>query len=276
MKYQNKRNGKVATVIDQDERGVLTLQYEDGSTQQITESTRKRWFKPVLEDQNSVENLIDDDNHVTEEEAEQLGLIGGDEALERAVVDPEDAYVAEAMRQEQQLGIDCPPTTEAKTIDEDTCADGTPYSEVGKEIAEQAKEKAEVQKSRKPKKVKSRRVSNPEVAQIVAYIEGKVTELGGKIFTPDKAPKVRLFKVNDHMFARINISGSHVSLCCRSCAVDLDSLGCVPDKTQNHMFDAIYIFEDLSKTTLIDSIIDQSFGYQKEKNTLKKTKKEEK
>ena len=247
MKYQNKRNGKVATVIDQDERGVLTLQYEDGSTQQITESTRKRWFKPVLEDQNSV-----------------------DEAAK---------YVQISQSVTKELNKDNSKSLQEmvdQQADEDTCADGTPYSEVGKEIAEQAKEKAEVQKSKKPKKVKSHRVSNPEVAQIVAYIEAKVTELGGKIFTPDKAPKVRLFKVNDHMFARINISGSHVSLCCRSCAVDLDDLGCLPDKTQNHMFDAIYIFEDLTKTTLIDSIIDQSFGYQKEKNTLKKTKKEEK
>ena len=42
------------------------------------------------------------------------------------------------------------------------------YAQIGKEIAEQAKEKAELQKSKKSKKVKSHRVSNPEVAQIVA------------------------------------------------------------------------------------------------------------
>lgn len=49
MKYQNKRNQKVATVIKEDQSGIITLQYEDGTTQNITESTRKRWFKLIEE-----------------------------------------------------------------------------------------------------------------------------------------------------------------------------------------------------------------------------------
>lgn len=48
MKYQNKRNQKVATVIE-DQNGLITLQYEDDTIQHITESTRKRWFKLIEE-----------------------------------------------------------------------------------------------------------------------------------------------------------------------------------------------------------------------------------
>jgi hypothetical protein len=60
-----------------------------------------------------------------------------------------DAYVAEVMQQKKDLGIECPKIESYEVVYEDTCADGTPLAEVGKEISEQAKIKAETAKKSK-------------------------------------------------------------------------------------------------------------------------------
>lgn len=270
MKYQNKQNGKVMEIIKTDKAsGSMIIRFEDGSTRTITPGTLKRWYKELPEAPETVENLIDLDNPVTEEEAEQLGMIGGDEALEQAVVDPEDAYVAEVMEQKKELGIDCPPITEIEIVEENA-GDGTPLTEVGKEIAEQAKEKAEqAKKEKKERKPRQTKPANPEVDTIIDFIETEVMKAGGETFAPEKAPKVRAFKIDGHMFARINISKTSVSLCVRSKAIKVKE---APDKTQNHIFDAIYVLTDLSKTDLICALLHQSFGYQKSKNTKKEEK----
>lgn len=54
----------------------------------------------------------------------------------------DDAYVAEVMQQKADLNIECPTIDSVEIVDEEICEDGTPYAEIGKEIAEQARQKA--------------------------------------------------------------------------------------------------------------------------------------
>lgn len=242
MKYQHRQNGKVMEILKQDDKkGTMLIQFEDGKSSSITTGTFKRWYKKIEETPDEVAPLIDLDNPVTEEEAEASGMITGDEALEQAVVDPDVA--------------------------EDVAGDGTPLAEVGKEIAEQAKQKAKDVKKPKVKKDKTpKKQANPEVPAILDYITKKLGKQV-EVFTPEKAPKVRALKFEGHMFARLNLSTSCIYLCCRSKAIKE-----VPDKTVNHMFDAMFEIKDLSNTGLIDSLLQESLEYQKNK----KTKKEEK
>ena len=121
MKYENRKNGSIGTIVEENEKSkTVILELEDGKTVSISTSTLKRWWKKVKEEEAEVvEPLIDLDNPITDEEAKKLGMIDGEKALEM----------------------------------EETAGDGTPLTEVGKEIAEQAKEKAEqFHKSRTSKK----------------------------------------------------------------------------------------------------------------------------
>ena len=145
MKYLNKRNNKVAS-RDEASYNAKTktyiMVYEDGTNTTVSESTLKRWWKK-LDSPEVVEPLIDLDNPVTEEEAEAAGMLSGDEAVEVAVVDPDDV-----------------------------AGDGTPLAEVGKQIFEQAKAKAEKAKKAKTEKVKE------SVPDLIAKIEKAITDSG--------------------------------------------------------------------------------------------------
>lgn len=106
MKYQNKKNGKVATLVEQNEKfKTVMLEFEDGSSQSITSSTFKRWWKK-----------LDDDSE----------------------------YVLEVMKQKQDLGIEVPtirPEDVEIVDDSDKCGDGTPFSTVMEEIQKGAKKR---------------------------------------------------------------------------------------------------------------------------------------
>ena len=176
MKYQNRKNNKIATLVSEDARcKTVILEFEDGSNTKITTSTLKRWWKALPEEEVSddeyvaevmqqkadlgiecpkieaieiVEPLIDLDNPISEEEAKQRGMIGGDEAVELAVVDPGDV-----------------------------AGDGTPLAEVGKQIYEQAKKKAAKAKAEKKQtSKKSKRVDRTPVweklSKDVAAVKG--------------------------------------------------------------------------------------------------------
>lgn len=85
------KSGNTATVTTIDEKcKTAIITYPDGTTKaySITTLKDKRRFE-VVEVVEEVEPLIDLDNPVTEEEAEELGMITGEEALEQAVIDPE-------------------------------------------------------------------------------------------------------------------------------------------------------------------------------------------
>lgn len=122
MKYVYNRNGstRTADLISEDAKfKTVLLQYEDGKTTSISLATFKRWWKPISEE-----------------------------------VDAEDKYVEEVMQQKKELGIECPKIDSVEIVSEDMCADGRSYAEIGKEIAKQAKEKANAVKAKKSKPAK--------------------------------------------------------------------------------------------------------------------------
>lgn len=199
MMYVNKKNGKVATVVSEDEKcKTVILEYEDNSTTCVTTSTLKRWWKK-FEAEEVVETLdVECENGVT-----------GDEALEQAVVDPEDAYVREVMRQKEELGIECPSVTSYEVVsDNEKELTDEQYAQIGKEIAEQAKEKAK-KASQKARKASSSRKfvwDKDQVAlnfQMVKAIIYNTAELTG--ITYEKLPNFILVKVGKKSAFEIRI-----------------------------------------------------------------------
>jgi len=211
-KYQNKQNGKVMEIIKEDEKAAtFTIRFvEDGSTKVISLGTLKRWYKAL--------------DAVAPEQI------------------PDEVYVAEVMEQKQELGIECPPITEFEIVEDTTCGDGTPLVEVGKEIAEQAKEKAK--KASKKEKATPRKKSETQgyVEESKNYIFGLIPE-EDTIFVPDADIKFRSFKYDGHMYSKFNWSKNSITLQVKSSALDFDKVR-KPDKTANHMFDAVYRFEN--------------------------------
>ena len=114
MKYENRRNGSIGTIVEENEKSkTVILKLEDGKTVSISTSTLKRWWKKL----------------------------------------PEEEVYTEAV---QELAQECPEISqeELEKINEASemfAGDGTPLEEVGKEIAEQAKQKSK--KARKKRDV---------------------------------------------------------------------------------------------------------------------------
>jgi len=131
MKYQHKQNGKVMEIIKEDKKAsTYTIRFDDGKTSIISPITLKRWYVPMEEQYDA-----DAEECVAEEVA----------TLQKTEAD----YVAEVMEQKKELGIECPPITEVEIVSEDVAGDGTPLAEVGKEIVEQAKARAQEAKKEK-------------------------------------------------------------------------------------------------------------------------------
>ena len=134
MKYENKKTGKIATLISEDEKfKTVILQYEDGTTVTVTNPTLKRWWKKVLiTDINDVTEItnpddIDDDTYieVIKKQRENLVPMPGVEKLAE-------------LKNEQNTD------TEKELTDDE-------YAQIGKEIAQQAKQKAEDVKNARAK-----------------------------------------------------------------------------------------------------------------------------
>jgi len=229
-KYMNKKNNKVMEIIKEDEkRGTMIIQFEDGTNSSITTGTFKRWYKKV------------------------------GEQVEQAVVDSNETYIAEVMEQKKELGIECPkiesiefvPIEQAPEVvpesleelisvpEEDKAGDGTPLAEVGKEIAEQAKEKA--QKAKKEKKVKQ------NVSQSIQTVSDILVKTGFKTKTYIGAPRIITVKnVNDKTVGDIYIGGVKCVLLISTKSVPN---GYIADRVRNcpnsHAFDIAY--SDLNK-----------------------------
>lgn len=227
MKYQHRQNGKVMEILKQDDKkGTMLIQFEDGKSTSITSGTFKRWYKKVEEEVSSEETSF---------------------------VDTLAATVGTAEEKEIPLHEEIFGTSEEATPEESTEEPTKPDK-----------------KAPKVKKEKTPRTPNPEVTKIIDYVLEQLSKLDSNIevFTPEKAPKVRAFKLAGHMFARMNISTTHVSICCRTKAVSI-----IPTKFTHHMFDGIYEIRNLSNLGLIDALLKSSFEYQKNKNTHKKEEK---
>ena len=140
-----------------------------------------------------------------------------------------------------------------------------------------AKKEKPVKKDKPVKKAKATPVDdvNEEVEAIEEYITDKVKELGGELFFPKKVPNVILFKVDGHMFARLNRSRKQMTLCTRKAATLKVKQ---PDKDIKHLFDAGYLFATDTKAnhTLIDKLLKESLKYQVDRKArTKKAKKGE-
>lgn len=258
QKYQNKRNAEFVEVVEVNEKfKTVDVKQADGSVKTVTLATLKRWYT-LVEAPEVVEPLMDLDNPVAEEEA---------------IVDPVTVEFAAKLASKVTVDGDIPSLSEEIGLDslnnsEDLAGDGTPLAEVGKEIAAQAKEKAKKAKAENaeaaPKKSK-KKTDEPaiDVTPVIDWICGKVEAMGAEVFTPEKASKVRAFKLDGHMFARLNISKKQVTLCCRSAAVA--DVNIPVDKAQNHMFDVCFVYTDLKKKAIIAQLLEASYKYQVDK-----------
>ena len=146
MKYQNKSNGVIAELVQENTKfKTVDLIKENGTQTTISQSTFKRWWKAIPEEEQTIEEQS------TEEEVQttkpELVQMPGTE-------DPDWG--------KKQWGPE-----------EEVAGDGTPLAEVGKEIAEQAKQKAKKAKSGKKK-------TSTDVKALIDHVNGCVEFVGGK------------------------------------------------------------------------------------------------
>lgn len=138
MKYENKKNGKIATLESTNEKfKTVVLVFEDGTTTTISISTLKRWWKEIPEEETIEQDAPESLKEVVDAQAD-FNVINDFEN--------NDVYIE---------------------VREDVAGDGTPLAEVGKEIAEQAKEKA------KKAKEKSKKASNKVKTKAIAKTKKK-------------------------------------------------------------------------------------------------------
>lgn len=228
MKYENRKNNRVATVVETDDRAKTTmLQFEDDNTTTVvSNSTLKRWWKPLKDSE--------EDTMATEEAVQEQGVL------------PEN----------------------------EVAGDGTPLADVGKEIAEQAKEKGKKEKRKKERKPKTPVFDSGELIQ---YIKEYTTGKGCTMVTRHKKDGSDMnkvaFKVGGHMLGTLTFSRSNVSVNVRPNVFSEE-----PTKKVDSLFGARYIFkEDTTETReLCVSIIDAAYDNQVEKNNTTKTKKTKK
>ena len=177
--YLNKRNGKLATLVSEDSKfKTVLLQYEDGSTTNVSIPTFKRWWK-------CVDTTNADPDTLTDEE-----------------------HVEQVMQQKKALGIECPKIDHVEVVSEDMCGDGTPLAEVGKEIAEQAVQKSEEVKASKSKKS----VIAEKKAQMLKVLEGID---GISTLTHDKIPGQIVVKIGKKSVFEMHMTKAGITYNCR-------------------------------------------------------------
>lgn len=236
IKFQNKKNGKVAFQISHDDKFKTSiLQYEDDSTVSVTDSTLKRWWKKIEEEAPSEVKLV-------------------------PMPGTEDPDWGKKHFVEQ---------------DEDTAGDGTPLAEVGKEIAMQAKEKAKAATSKKEAAPRKKKEMAPFVQEAMDYIFKQVTDQGDEVFVPTSGINMRSFKVGGHMYTKFDFTCSSITIAVKSASIQEGVR--TPDKTQNHMFDAVYQFkQELSSEDkdLINKLLAGARAHRILKNDKSKDKEE--
>ena len=128
---------------------------------------------------------------------------------------PDTEYVEQVMEQKKELGIECPPIESIEVVSDDTCADGTTYAEVGKEIAEQAKEKSV--KAKRATKPSAKKVDNSARRDaLVADIE-KLDGFSCKLY--EKLPNLVVIKYNNKSVIEVRFSRTGTTINCKECYV---------------------------------------------------------
>lgn len=239
-KYINKRNGKVAEILKQDQtKGTVILVFEDGSNTCVTTGTLKRWYKELKEAELEVAayESVTDINDI-----------------------PDDEYVKQVMQQKKDLNIECPSIDHFEIVSDSTTDGGsTPLSEVGKEIAEQAKDKADKAKKQKAAKPKKAKQDNAWVEQAIQFVYSNQLDAEAS-----KANNVNLviFKQDGRGFVKFNYTGKSISIAVRKDCLPKDIQE--PSAIINHSYNAVYTFKQAltdKDLTLISNLFEAAREY---------------
>lgn len=239
-RYRNKKNGRVAVVVQEDQKYKTSLiQYEDdGSEQQVSNSTLKRWWEQLDDDDEEMDEVVDDQDDDEEYIDDDDEEYEDDEDGEEDTVEDDD--------EEEEA--------EEEVVEEEPA----PRKSRGKK--DTVKPANEVKKA-----VKKKAEPNPKVMEMLDYVISVVKEQGGEIYTPASQSGTRAFKVGGHMYARLLTTRSAVTVTCR--AVVTDDIA-EPTKKINHMFANLYTYESMNATDkkLVKKLLQASLKYQEEKN----------
>lgn len=123
----------------------------------------------------------------------------------------------------------------------------------------------------KASKVNNSKKVNLSIDRLLDYIFDVVKNMGGEIYVPENSKiKMRMFKVNNHLFMKCSYSHKSVKLYCRSKAVkDIYK----PTMTANHMFDYVYVFtsNEPANHKIVNYLIKLSMDYQVHKDKSHRT-----
>lgn len=286
-KYRNKKNGRIAVMLEEDKKyKTVLLQFEDNDEEtQISTSTLKRWWEAVEEDEDEEydededyeedeesEDYDEDEEDYDEDEDEEEQDEDDDEEDEEDEEDDEDDDEDTEDEDLEEDSEDVDDEEDEDSDDEDEEDDSDEDDEEEEQDDEEEDEEPAPKKSKKPAKEKKpaaprkKSEESKEVKELVEYSESCATEQGGEIFQPQSQPRNRAFKVGGHMYARLLYSTKAVTVACRKDAVD--KTGLKPTKSINHMFSELYTFEKLDKTAKanIKKLLKVSFDYQLAKN----------
>ena len=230
--YENKQNFRRAFVISHDDKR-KTSQLEDaetGRTFDLSDSTMKRWWKPILDG----EEVKEVTEQVKQMPAKQVAEIT-DKALE-------DAKLV------QMPGTEDPNWGKEHWVADDVAGDGTPLAEVGKEIAAQAAEKAkQAAKSKASKKSSKEKAPKLSVDDLLAKVEPVLKEAGYEI--KHASGKLTRF-MNIKGVGDLYIGSKKCSLSIRPSQVPE---GYIPDRVRQCAFGAAFdiSYDELDKLTTI-------------------------
>lgn len=255
-KYENKRNGNIATLIAENEKcKTATLEYEDGKTTVVTTSTLKRWWKEV---ENELVPMPDtEDLDCGNVKKEKVGDDTPYKQVMQEIIQDEDQYVKEVMKQKKELGIEVPPIDPTKV-------------EIVSITGSLSKKQKEAKKSSTYKKKEI-----PDyIKEAMDYVFGLVTEKEDEIFVPANGMNMRSFKVGGHMYTKFDFNCTAITIAVKK--------ECLPDnikipKLVNHMFNAVFRFDKAltqKDKEFIQTLLSNARAYRVTKNN-KKTNKEE-
>lgn len=246
MMYFNKRNGKVAKLVSHDDKFKTSiLEFEDGSTVNITDATIKRWYK-VMEEEVTEEPVV--------HKLVQMPGTEGDWGKEH--------WGAEESVQE--LAIECPDIDNEELDEIKQAVDSFKVSDEKASKKKGKKDSVKKGSTRKKKEMES------YVQDGIDFICGIIEGYGDEIFIPAGNIKMKAFKVGGHMYCKFTYSCSVLNVAVQSKAMPSDIKN--PDKIANHLFNSVYTFDSKlsgDDKKLIKKLLTNARNYRIEKNERK-------
>lgn len=112
MKYQHKKNGKIVTIIERNEKyKTVMIEFEDGSTQSVTEPTFKRWWKKIDDEDISSDGtpysqVMKEIIHDEKQEVKAIMDAKKAAGVEIAELDPEKVEIVSESKEETEIPSD--------------------------------------------------------------------------------------------------------------------------------------------------------------------------